>query len=228
MKVTATPEGEAVWKRVLTVRVLTAISLGVLVVTGCSGAPSTNPSATEAGEPSLRPSDSAPAATSSASPPAPSPTATGLGDTVAAVDPICRDSFYRDAGALTVAVVVAQMVTIVYTDPEGDFVCQWLPRYGSTAVVQGGFEHHAAAVSAVNPLVVDGNQSWTGETGTYVWGAIGPEVAAVLVDVEGLDEPLQAAMADGYFLAVLGPDLPCCVFTARALDAGGAELARYP
>jgi hypothetical protein len=70
--------------------------------------------------------------------------------------------------------------------------------------------------------------SWTGETGTYVWGAIGPDVASVIVQLEGATEPLEAAIADGYFLAVIGPDLPCCVFTTIALDASGQELAREP
>lgn len=153
------------------------------------------------------------------------PTAAPPGDPIERADASCRKSTYRDAGTLTVAAVVGDLVTIVYTGAEGDFLCQYLPAYGDTAVVQGGFTHFADQVTADAPMVLDSNQSWTSDTGTYVWGAVGPAVASVVVEVAP-SVRIDAQVAGGYVLAVIGPGVPCCVFTVVALDADGRELAR--
>ena len=147
-------------------------------------------------------------------------------DALSLADAACRDSTYRDPGLMTVVVTLGDLVTIVYTGPEGDFLCQWLPRYGETAVVQGGFEHFADQLTVETPMVRDPNQSWTSATGTYVWGAVGPDVASVVIELGSADDLLEATIAEGYFLAVVGPDVPCCLYTAVALDAGGNEIAR--
>jgi hypothetical protein len=192
----------------------------VALVGACSTSPAPSPTPGLSGEPTAQPTETASPAPASA---APTPD-----DQVGAVDAICRESSFRDPGRLTISVTVGELVTIVYTDPEGDSICQWLPRYGDSAVIQGPSEHLADRLTDAAPLATDPGMSWTGETGTYVWGAIGPDVASVIVELEGATEPLEAAIADGYFLAVIGPDLPCCVFTTIALDASGQELAREP
>jgi hypothetical protein len=148
------------------------------------------------------------------------------GDPVAIADAVCRGTIYRDAGVVTVSATLGDLVTVVYTGPEGDFLCQYKPSYGTTAVVQGGFTHHADQVDADTPMVRDPNTSWTGDTGTYVWGAVGPEVAMVVIELGPSGPTVEAAMAGGYFLVVVGPEVPCCLYTAVALDATGPELAR--
>ncbi len=160
--------------------------------------------------------------------PAPSAT-TGVvpsGDLLGLADAACRASSFRELDAATISWVISGIVTIVYADPEGDMICQWLPRYGDTAVVQGGFTHLADALSAEVPMVRDGNLSYTSETGAYVWGAVSPVVAKVMVEFDDLGRAVQATIENGYFLAVLTPGIPCCVFTVIAYGADGTELAR--
>jgi hypothetical protein len=38
-----------------------------------------------------------------------------------------------------------------------------------SAVIHGGFTHLADLVTAAAPMARDGNTSWTGDSGTYVW-----------------------------------------------------------
>jgi hypothetical protein len=94
--------------------------------------------------------------------------------------------------------------------------------------VQGANEHLAARLTAEVPIVPEEDEQWTGDTGTYRWGAVGPEVASVVIELGSPDSLLEATIAGGYFLAVIGPDVPCCLFTTVALDAEGQELARQP
>jgi hypothetical protein len=143
-----------------------------------------------------------------------------------AITDICLAETTLDSANPIVMDTTGDMVTIVFANSEAEFVCQWLPRYGDSAVVQGAGEHLAAQVSAASPLVIAPNQSWTSETGTYVWGAVAPDVAEVAVLLGDSSDRLYAQVSGGYFIRVIGPDLPCCVFTTIALDADGDELAR--
>jgi len=197
---------------------LAAAALAVVVASAActSASPSSTAPATP-GSPTALPATESPIPTTS-------PAASG--DPVAVADAVCRDSTFRDPGRLTVSATLGDLVTIVYTSPEGDFICQYQPVWGSTAVVQGGFTHLADELNAGTPMVRDPNASWTSETGTYVWGAIGPEVASVVIELGAPDARVEAMLGDEYFLAVIGPDVPCCLYTAVALDADGRELAR--
>ena len=200
-------------------RLHATILAAILAGTACTSGPvqTTQP-------PSAAPDSVGPAASDSVAPTATSPATSG--DPLALADAVCRDSTYRDPGTLTVSATLGVLVTIVYTNAEGDFLCQYQPIWGSTAVVQGGFDHLADRLDADTPMVRDENESWTSETGTYVWGAIGPEVASVVIELGGADTRTDATIAGGYFLAVIGPGVPCCLYTAVALDAQGNELAR--
>jgi hypothetical protein len=48
----------------------------------------------------------------------------------------------------------------------------------------------------------------------------------LVIELGGPENRLDATIAGGYFLAVIGPRVPCCLYTAVALDAAGQELAR--
>ena len=47
-----------------------------------------------------------------------------------------------------------------------------------------------------------------------------------MIELGGPDLTIEATVADGCFLAVIGPEVPCCLNTAVALDADGKELGR--
>ena len=157
-----------------------------------------------------------------------SPSPAALSDPVAVADPICKDEMIRDPGAPTVSVITGELVTIVYANPEGDLLCQYKPVWGDGAVVQGANEHLATRLTADVQIVPEDDQQWTGDTGTYRWGAVGPEVASVVIELGSPDSLLEATIAGGYFLAVIGPEVQCCLFTTVAHDAEGNELARQP
>ena len=154
----------------------------------------------------------------------PTPPSSDLG--IAAIDAICRDSISRDLSPPIVADQRGDLVATLYVSAEGELLCAYQPSYGDGAVVQGGSEHLADRVSAETPLVIGPNQPWTEGSGTYVWGAVGPEVAKVVIDIEGAPGPYHAQLIAGYFVRVLASELPCCVFTTIALDANNQELAR--
>jgi hypothetical protein len=144
-------------------------------------------------------------------------------------DVACRASPLGGPGTLTLAAItLGDLVTILYTDIEGDWICQYSPQFfGDDApVIQGGSAHLADQLSADTPLVRDPNGYASSQTGSYVWGAVGPEVASVVIEVSGSDQRLNAQIAAGYFLAVIEPSAQCCRFIAVALDANGQEIAR--
>jgi hypothetical protein len=206
-------------------RVVAVLAVASLIVGACGGAgaptptPGTSTSVTPS--PTTAPIEST-APTGPAATTAPS-TPSGT-DATATADLACRASTFRDPGLMTLSVVVGEMVTIVYAGAEGDFLCQWLPRYGDTAVVQGGFTHFADQLTPQTPIVRDQNLSFTSETGTYAWGAVSAAVASLVLEPESGD-PIEASIANGSFLAILPPGVPCCLFTLVAFDADGHELA---
>jgi hypothetical protein len=150
-------------------------------------------------------------------------------DLVVVADAACRASTFGDElGTLTLSSIIlgGDLVTIVYTGPEGDALCQISPTYfGDIPIVQTG-THLADMLSADAPIIREPGGTWSSQTGGYVWGAVGPEVASVVIEIPSSDQSIPAEIADGYFLAVIDPTVQCCVAIAVALDANGQELAR--
>ena len=150
-------------------------------------------------------------------------------DLVVLADAACRASpFGDDLGTLALSSIIlgGDLVTIVYTGPEGDALCQHSPPYfGDIPIVQTG-SHLADLLSADAPIIRDQGATWSSQTGGYVWGAVGPEVASVVIEIPSSDQRIPAEIADGYFLAVIDPTVQCCVAIAVALDPNGQELAR--
>jgi hypothetical protein len=205
---------------------LEAFVVVVLAATGCSPAATGGPSPTA--PTSLPPTTDAAASdlpTVAPASPSPSSAAVGSQSPLAVADAACRSSTYQDPGTLTITATLGVLVTILYTSPDRDVVCQYQPSWGSTGVIQGPNEHLADRVTAGTPLVRDANFSFSGDIGTYIWGAVGPAVARVVIEL-GPNDRVDAVMGGGYFLAAVGPGRACCLYTAVALDVNGKELAR--
>lgn len=193
-----------------------ALLVAILIGVGCS---SELP-------PSVSPTAEQPSPTVASAPG--TPQASLETDQVAVGDAACRASpFGSELGPMTLSkLALTDLVTILYTSPETDAVCQFSTILFGAALVQQGNGHLADQLSAQTPLVVASGTTWSSQSGSYAWGAIGPEVASVVIEIPGADQRLEADMADGYFLAVIGPEMPCCVATVIALDASGQEIAR--
>jgi hypothetical protein len=198
------------------VRLAAAVLVAVFIGAGCSSEPSPSPS----------PTAEQPSPTVASAPGTSQPSLET--DQVAGGDAECRASpFGSELGTLTLSnLALTDLVTILYTSPETDAVCQFSTLLFGAALVQQGNGHLADQVSAQTPLVVASGTTWSSQSGSYAWGAIGPGVASVMIEIPGADQRLEADIADGYFLAVIGPEMPCCVATVIALDASGAEIAR--
>jgi hypothetical protein len=221
-------------------RHLVAFLVSIVVVASsaaCGAAVTVSPSPT-----ANRPS---PTPTAERSIPAPASASVPV-DGFAAADAICRDELsviWKDLSVLVTQKTAAGVVGILYADSDSissgfkawDHICIWDPKWaampGRPLPLVEGEERLAPKVSATQPIVMPGvYHGGTGET-NYLWGAVTQDVARVAIEIadrtgKTVVATREATLANGYFLALLGPELPCCLWTIVAFDAGGGELAR--
>jgi hypothetical protein len=214
------------------------LSIAVVVAAAaCGPAVTVSPSPTA--------SSASPTPTADRSTPTPASASVVL-DGFAAADAICRDELsviWKDLSVLVTQTTASGVVGIVYSDGTSipsnerpwDHICIWDPKWaalpGPPLPLTEGEERLGPRVSAAQPMVMPGVVHASSAATNYLWGAVTPDAARVAIEIadrsgKSVAATREAAMANGYFLALLGPELPCCLWTVVAYDAGGAELVR--
>ncbi len=182
--------------------------------------------------PTTTPGSSAATEPASPSAPATAPTA-ALPEGFAIVDATCRQelsSIWKDLVFVVGQKTDAGVYGLVYQSEEWDHICVWDQGWpASSGPLTEGEKRLADKVTAQQPIVLPGAMHYGSGTTNYVWGAVSSAVARVVIEIRRADAVAatrDAALAGGYFLALIGPEVPCCLWTIVAYDSGGAELAR--